>query len=253
VGHGLENDWLAVGMGSLEAPAAVIDTACIFSFADATAALSLATLMSTLLLVVSFRAAHLEHDSVSDASAALRLVQQELRNPKFVHPPSQIHRVKIFVRHLDVTVSDEGLRAAFAPFGNVASAKVFNNGRTTGFTIGFVDFVHAKSSVALAIASAAIESMHYTDCIACGVSAPGGSAETSSITSRQANSGLHPQQSSKSFIDFKRIGAFPSPSSFAANLFPRTCKCSKKDQAKTNRLLRPSSVIELRSRLVQRV
>jgi hypothetical protein len=59
VGHVLLSDWLALSMGSLGAPAAVIDTACIFSFADATAAPSLATLMSALLPMVSFHAAQL--------------------------------------------------------------------------------------------------------------------------------------------------------------------------------------------------
>jgi hypothetical protein len=128
VGHGLENDWLALGMGSLGALAAVIDTACIFSFANATATPSLGNLMSTLLPTVNFRAANLHHDSVSDAFAALRLVQQELGKPKLKHVPSPIYRVSIFIGNLDVAVSSGGLRAAFAPSGNVSSARVIITG-----------------------------------------------------------------------------------------------------------------------------
>jgi hypothetical protein len=142
----------------LGAPGAVIDTACVFSLAEADATPSLAILVQTLLPDDSFRTGH--HCSIEDASAALRLVERELSKPDFQPVPPPIHKINIFVGQVDVLVTDKELKALFAPYGNVASAKAIYKGRTTGFTVAFVEFTDVSSSVASAAATAAIGALH---------------------------------------------------------------------------------------------
>jgi RNA recognition motif-containing protein len=66
--------------------------------------------------------------------------------------------MNIYVGNLPYTTTDEDLRAAFAPYGSVTSARVVfdrETGRSRGF--GFVEM--ANSSEALA----AIEALNQTD------------------------------------------------------------------------------------------
>lgn len=54
---------------------------------------------------------------------------------------------KLFVGNLSFNTTDDGLMAAFSPFGNVASAKVImdrDTGRSRGF--GFVEFEDAGTA-----------------------------------------------------------------------------------------------------------